>query len=151
VVEYAKLGHLRNLGELFKGTKYVILFYPNFQRGLNTSGHYVALIKHRRGYEFYDPYGFKPDTKQKDTPQRAKLYQEDHNTLIGLFLKSGASIDYNHNKHQKLSDAVATCGRHAMFRSLCHAMNNDEYHLFVTKLSKQYRVTPDVFVSMVFS
>lgn len=158
VVMYDEIINRPSIKSVFGKSKSVILFYPNAKIGEDVIGHYVCLVKHPKGYQFYDPYGFKPDTQQKMTPQRKMLYDEDANSLVKHFLSTNEPVDYSPFKHQSLSPNVATCGRHSLSRCMLDDLTNDEYHKKMTTLKlavgmrKRATSSPyDVLVSMLFS
>ncbi|GAB5538928.1 MAG: hypothetical protein Salg2KO_10310 [Salibacteraceae bacterium] len=151
VVMYDTIIRAKSLSSIFGGHDSIILFYPNAQIGADLMGHYVAIVKHPQGVQFYDPYGYKPDSKQKHTPQRDSLYAEEQNSLIKHFLSHGEPVDYSHHKHQSVKEGVATCGRHSMMRCLYEDLTNDEYNRTIRGLCKALGINPDMLVALIFS
>jgi len=152
---YDSIIKAKSIDQVFGKSDGVIVFYPNFQSGNTTSGHYVALIRNKKNNHiyFYDSYGFLPDQAKKFAKDRGSLYSDygGNNKLIELLLKSKYNIDYSPFHHQEMSDEIATCGRHALMRNLWKHLTNDQYNQAILHWSRKLDKTPDEFVTTMFN
>ena len=143
VLEYDAVIRAKSLASLFGKHNALILFYPGKSEKDGISGHYTCMIKHPKGYDYYDSYGDFPDSAKKYSKQRNRLYNEPgrKNSLIALMKKAhseGMFIDYSHHKHQSLNPLIATCGRHCLTRCMRSDLSNDEYNKFIKACAKRW-------------
>jgi len=154
IVLYDNIIKARSLNTIFGKQDAIIIFYPNFQRGGTTSGHYVTLIRNKalKTIYFFDSYGKLPDVGQKKyAMDREALYDEKHNSLIDLLLKKGWNVDYNHVPLQSSNPEVATCGRWGLLRVLWKHLTNDQFVQAIKHWCDKLNVDPDTFVTMMFN
>lgn len=149
VVMYDQIIGMSNIDQLLGNTKDgVIIFYPNEKDGNILNGHFVCMFKKGSTIYFYDSYSDKPDTVKLQTLQRDELYRENINSLINLLVESPYQVDYNHFKHQKLSNNSSTCGRWSIFRLIHNDLNTQEFDKEVKRLTKMFGLDGDQLVSV---
>lgn len=154
VITYDQIIKAKSINKLFGKSNVLIVFYPNFRQDSVTSGHYITLIrdKKRKFIYFFDSYGGLPDIDQKKyAMNKNELYNEKHNSLINLLIKSNYNVDYNHVPIQSSDPNIATCGRHSLLRALWKHLTNDQYIQAVNYWSQRINKTPDEFVTMMFN
>jgi hypothetical protein len=118
------------------------------------SGHWVALLRYGKTIEYYNSYGLKP-SKELDFNSDLVNQQLDQETkhlniLFRKAVKDGFKVIYNRRRFQKMSDDVATCGKHVILRLIMFSekkMTLPEYILFIDKLSEKLNLTPDLLVT----
>lgn len=153
-IDFAELAPLvRNksglaaLNTLFSGrTRAVFVLYQILNKNGQSDrskvavGHWVCLLKTKRGVSYYDPYGL-------SISQDIHITNEP-NFYIRLF--QGVRVDQNRTRHQKFRDQVNTCGRHCVSRALFWFLSNNEYHQRVIRPLLRDRVVsdPDAYVSI---
>lgn len=120
VVLYKQLATFKDVDRLLKNGVCFILY--NIQS--DNSGHWTCLTKrNRHTLDYFDSYGWKPDTNQKKYSDRPYV----DNYLSMLLKKSPYDIHYNDVDYQKMDDDIATCGRHCLYRSLNKELNEEQY------------------------
>ena len=122
VQPYRVLDTLHHIDQVFDRLGRAVLLYNTTDR---QTGHWVGLIKRTKGnmfpkrrtsttIEFFDPYGFEPDTQQYKLGQgidNVAFEQHDHD-LTRLLKKSGYHVYYNTYPFQDFTKPeIATCGR----------------------------------------
>jgi hypothetical protein len=119
VQPYRVLDTLQHIDQVFDQLKRAVLLYNTTDR---QTGHWVGLIKRgKKTIEFFDPYGFKPDTQQYRLGKgidNVAFEQHDHD-LTRLLEESGYRVFYNTYPFHDFSDStIATCGRWVAMRLL---------------------------------
>ena len=144
---YKDLYNVRHFDELLdKQGRCILLYLTDSER----SGHWVALIKRGDTIEFFDPYGFAPDTQTENLnslPLVSASTGQDHPRLLELIADAGYNLNYNTTKHQALNDGIATCGRHSATRLLFYKLDTDEYARFIKALKSPEHKDADAIVS----
>lgn len=114
VMKYTDLSQYQKLEDIFEpGVPGVLLLYET----KHNTGHWVILMKHNDRIEFFDSYALLPDDQLKFTPKEFKRENGmDIPVMTWLMLYSDFPIEYNHNKFQRWSKDVGTCGRWCGFR-----------------------------------
>ena len=82
-------------------------------------GHWSCITKSNDIYEFFCPYGFKPDYVLK--------YLGGNSYLTELIKRSELPVIYNSYKLQKETKNVNTCGRYVGMRVLLKDVNLDKF------------------------
>jgi hypothetical protein len=143
VVTYDELPDYETLDQLLGPYGACILLYMT---DLNF-GHWTAIIKiNNRSVEFFDPYGYFPDTELQFIPNDIKHEtHQDERHVAKLLFESPYELSFNEHKYQKLKRNINTCGRHCAMRVLFKNMPLKEYNnmMYSTEL------TPDQLVSVV--
>ena len=127
VIIYPELKKYSNIDDVFNNSNKVILLYVNEEDPDSITGHWVSLLRTKRGdkthYEINDSYGKEIDEHLDDFPQkyRYKLGQGSNYLTRLLYDKStndpSAIVEFNEIPLQKTSDNVTTCGRWSALRS----------------------------------
>jgi hypothetical protein len=141
VVTYSELPKYRNLDELLGTFDACVLLY---QTGVNY-GHWCAIIKiNPKLVEFFDPYGFFPDSELKFVPQglRARTHQ-NFKYLSKLLYESPYQLSFNDDKFQKYASNVNSCGRHSVIRILLKHLPLEQYN----ELMNSTQFNPDFIVT----
>lgn len=125
VMKYTDLMNYEKLEDIFEPSiPGVLLLYET----KHNTGHWIMLIKYSDRIEFFDSYAMLPDDQLKFTP---KQFKEDNGmdvpVLTWLMLHSSYPIEYNHNKFQRWSKNVGTCGRWCGFRYKFMDKSLDEF------------------------
>ncbi len=84
-----------------------------------TEGHWCCMLNKKRGIEFFDPYGEKPDDVVEDLPKK-RMEELDMNQpfLTRLLRASGRPVYYNKHDFQKEKKDINTCGRWCVGRCI---------------------------------
>ncbi len=145
IISYSDLHKYRSLDDLLRPYGTAVILYETKK----DSGHWVALIKQPNNVvEFFDSYGFKPDSELKWVPKELKEgLNEDHTYLIRLLLGSGYKVEYNHHQLQSKAIGHSECGRHVATRILLKDIPIDSYAKFLK--SGGYKMKPDKVVTIV--
>ena len=141
ILNYPDLKGLEHADEMFDDKGRCILLFPN---NGPSSGHWTCLIRRKDGIYFFDPYGDKPDTKQKRgiTAEEKVEWGVDRPDLTRLLKGSGSPVFYNAKAFQSSSPNVADCGRHCASRLLYAPLSLAEYNRIIV----QSGMSPDEFV-----
>jgi hypothetical protein len=146
---YKDLYNVRHFDELLDPLGRCILLYLTDSEN---SGHWVALIKRKNMIEFFDPYGFAPDTQGINLNSLDEVNEavgQNNPRLLELIADAGYDLNYNTTRHQKMSDGVATCGRHSASRLIFHKLSTDEYKDLMNKLkSPEYKDADEIVVKL---
>lgn len=118
-------------------------------------GHWVVVFKlEDGGIEFFNSYGdglgngYPDDSLKFINPEFREESDQDHTYLLNLMMNSNYPLSYNQYKFQKKGSEIRTCGRHVACRLLYRHLSLDEYHKFIMKYCKQFRLDPDGVVTM---
>jgi hypothetical protein len=143
---YPNLKKYKSIDQLLGPHKACVLLYETKQ----DYGHYVCVMKQGNNkYEFFDPYGDKPDGELKFIPENFReVSGQEYPHLCYLLYKSGGSVEYNDHKLQKKSQDVSTCGRHVACRINFRDTPLEEY---VKRLKGVRGMTPDEVVTVLTS
>ena len=116
ILKYSELRNYSSLTELLPGrVDYCIILVESAPN----KGHWVWVCKYKGIYEMGDPYGCKIDTELKFISKGVrKALGEEHLLLTNLLKTQADRVIFNKVKFQKLSNQVATCGRHCILRIL---------------------------------
>ena len=150
VYTYNQLNKFHDIDKALGKDKCFVLLYmsrPNY-------GHYITVFKRDKdNIEVYDSYkDMKPDYEFKYIPSEYRQQLgETYPHLTQLLYDSGYKVHYNNHKMQQLSNNISTCGRHVIVRLIKRRMNIDEYYRWVKKICKEYRITPDMLVTIMTS
>lgn len=117
VVVYHNLPNYQSLSDLCSKFGAVALLFElkeNF-------GHWTALIEYDDHFEFFDPYGMKPDEELN--------YAHYDNTpyLSQLIEKSTKPVRWSTNKLQVFKDEINTCGRWVATRIKMRQLDNNSF------------------------
>lgn len=140
VIKYDELENI-SAKKLLAHLPVVILYEtkPNF-------GHWTLLHKLNNGnIEFFDSYGFKPDTEFKlISPE----YQYPH-YLMNLLkeLSKLTQIHYNQYQLQSKSPGVSTCGRWCILRRLYPDLDIDQFKEGIDSVVRGMGITNDQYVT----
>jgi hypothetical protein len=102
------------------------------------------MLKTKKGIEFFDPYGDRPEEQLDELPQsRLEQLDESQPYLTNLMRRSGLPIYYNTHAFQKESGDINTCGRHCVARLMFKDKTLEQYKKIIDKSG----LCPDKFVS----
>lgn len=140
IITHDKIKKYNNINDLLgKNNKCVILY----RNSLNY-GHWCCLFKNKKGINFFDSYGNKPDEILKFVPNDVnEELKQDHKKLLQLLYKSKYNICFNQYKLQKLEKYINTCGRWVVFRLLNSDLTEDEFK----DLFKNRKYSPDELIT----
>jgi len=140
IITYPELEHV-NPEKLLKHLPVAILYMnaPNH-------GHWTLLHRTPEGIEFFDSYGFKPDTEMtsgligeeyKEPPYLARLLYQ----LSGKY-----KINYSPYHFQAMKQGVNTCGRWIILRNNYSKIGIDDFKAAVDRVSGDTGISPDELV-----
>lgn len=144
---YPELRNVRYIDELLDHNGRAIMLFlhtPN-------SGHWISILKKGNTIEFFDSYGYKPDTQQEKIgvdKEKQKELGQDGKLLYELAKKNGYKIIYNKKQNQSKKDGVNTCGRHSLMRILFHELSLKEYNKMMREISKKHNINIDDIVTV---
>ena len=117
VQRYCVLDTINHIDNILDTKGRAILLYNTTD--MNT-GHWVCLIKRgKRTMEFFDPYGFSPDTQQYRLGAGIdnRKFEQHDNDLTRLLHESKYKVYFNNHSFQdRKNPEMATCGRHCVMR-----------------------------------
>lgn len=109
-------------------------------------GHWTLLHRANGHIEFFDSYGYKPDTEFDQMPEAYRLPPYLVQMLYGIGKKE--PIHYNQYKFQAFEPGVSTCGRWCILRHLFNKWTVEEFRGGIMKLCDELEVMPDEFTVM---
>lgn len=140
VVKYNELRDI-SANKLLSNLPVVILYetHPNY-------GHWTLLHKLKNGnIEFFDSYGFKPDSEFKLID---KEFQYPHYLMELLkHLSKLTRIHYNQYQIQDKKPGVSTCGRWVILRNLYSDLDIDQFKEGVDRVSEGMGLSRDEYVT----
>ena len=148
ILKYSELAAMPSLTQLLPNTTdYCIILYES---ALN-SGHWVALLRYRNIFEYFDPYGNIVDKPLRwVSAAKRKLLKQGEPYLSELLERSGAEWIYNKRAFEKMNATINTCGHHCAHRiyRLAHdQMDLKDYVELMEELKKSTGNNYDVIVS----
>ena len=150
IIFYEDLNNVSDVNQLLDLGSVVILYKskPDY-------GHWTALLRTPEGIEFFDSYGQTVDeAKNRIDSKFLKKTNQYRNILAELLYIasiSGIPIHYNEHQFQERSKSIATCGKHVVLRILRQDLTTDEYNKLMKSVSREYNLTPDEIVNIVYS
>lgn len=108
----------------------------------DSSGHWVALLKHPDSIEVFDPYGVAVDSELK----------WNHTGLRNQILKhllQGHRVIHNNIKDQRLGSGINTCGRWTALRILLSELSLQDFNRWVAGSSAKDGISKDMFVTKI--
>lgn len=143
---YDKLYNITHIDELFDNLGRCIILYLTENKN---TGHWVGVIKKGNQIEFFDPYGYFPDTQNVNLNVPAHINKEfgqDYPRFLELVADAGYSLVFNNKPLQKENYDIATCGRHTASRLLFYKLSLDEYYKLMKELKdiKKIKTVDDV-------
>ena len=141
IITYPQLKNMSSIEDCFDDRGICIIL---FLTSGPTEGHWCCMLNKKKGIEFFDPYGEKPE-KQKEGVPLSQLEQLDETQpyLTALLKASGRPVFYNTHAFQKDSSSINTCGRHCVARCLYAPYSLQQY----LKVVKSSGLSPDDFVT----
>lgn len=154
IMRYSDLKNYRTIQELLPNDiDYAIILYQESEN----KGHWVAVLRYNKTFEFFDPYSSKNgeiDEPLLWTPCIVRLKLNCHIPyMTRLFNNIDRSIYkavYNPVKYQILRDDVNSCGRHCTFRILNlikKGRDLEQYYKHMLKLKDKYKLNYDDIVT----
>lgn len=116
-------------------------------------GHWTLFFKNKEGLNFFDPYGKSQGKFLVPDTQRiwGNGFEDNPPILSQLFLNSGRDDMFgNEIKYQSEDNRIATCGAHAIIRSIFKDLSEKEYFELINKLKKVYNTnsSDDVVINL---
>lgn len=141
-----------------------IPFLYELSRGKNLlSGHWMVIIDRGNAVEVFDSNGSKispldwyRDKKILSHVKGSAMSNEKIEPILSnkLFDCGYEFVDWNDKELQSRQPGIATCGRWVLFRLLYHKLfpnkDIDDFVEFVDKLSKQFKMSNDAIVCLIF-
>jgi hypothetical protein len=132
IIRYGDLDEYQTLEQLLpKSVDYLVLLYE----ARKYRGHWVGILRYDDEFEFFDPYGLKPDKELLWTPPKLRhMLDQAEPYLTVLINRSDKDTVYNAVKYQEMNSKVNTCGSHVchrIYRMLYNHMNLQEYFDFM--------------------
>jgi len=138
---YPDLAKMRSINECFDSKGRCILL---FLTSSPTEGHWCCLLNKKKGIEFFDPYGDKPEKQKEGVPQsRLEALNQSQPYLTKLLRASGRPVYYNTHDFQQDKRSINTCGRHCVVRCLYGPYSLNKYKDIIDASG----LSPDNFVS----
>jgi hypothetical protein len=140
ILTYNNLSDYNDIMELFNNNNYCFLLYETKKN----FGHWTVIIKHDDSYEFFDSYGFKPDSELKFSPPYFRLCNNMiYPKLTLLLYNSNCNIEYNNKQLQAYKNNIFTCGRWCLFRCLKSNISIDDFIKFFNNVKN-----PDEYITL---
>ena len=144
VQPYRVLDKMSHIDEVFGVLNRAVLLYSTTSQN---EGHWVGMIKKGDRIEFFDSYGFKPDTQQTKLGNHInnKAYEQHDNDLTRLLKESGYKVYYNTHPFQDIhKPEIATCGRWVALRLHYYKKTLNAFYNMV----KNSKMNPDDWVTV---
>lgn len=149
--KYDALYRVRHIDELLDHLGRCILLYLTENE---RTGHWVALIKKGHTMEFFDPYGYFPDSQGANlgTPEHINdAFGQNHPRFLELVGNAGYDLRYNDEPLQKEAFDIATCGRHTATRLIFYKLDLPQYHRLMKELSSaEHKDADDVVTQLTY-
>jgi hypothetical protein len=144
IMFYVDLNKCNDINELFNESHNIIILF----RTEGNYGHWVSLLKYSDYIEFFDPYGFYPDSELKYASESLRSSMNTTVPHLTYLLnnaknKYNTKLIYNAVKLQKLHKDINTCGRHVALRIKLRHIELHEYQ----KLLTTNKLNPDMIVT----
>ena len=141
IFTYPQLKHIRDANELFdRRGRCIVLFLTESEN----SGHWVCMLRKKKGIEYFDPYGEAPEDLKDEIPQsRLEALDESQPHLMRLLRRLKLPVYYNTHQFQQKKSDIATCGRHCAVRLLYAPKSLVQYR----KIIQMSGLSPDDFVA----
>ena len=107
-------------------------------------GHWNLIHRVPGSIEFFDSYGYKPDTEFAFISENMQ-FPKYVAKLLNQIIKT-VPISYNQYQFQQKAQGVNTCGRHVIVRNMFSDTNIDDYKKGVDFVSKKLNIKPDELV-----
>lgn len=151
IITYDKLYNVRHFDEILDKLGRCILLYLTEAENV---GHWVGIIKKGNTVEFFDPYGFKPDTQGEKLNSLDHINEsmgQNYPRLLELVGDAGYDLVYNKKPLQKIEPGIATCGRHTATRLLFYQLSLEQYQELMKKLKDdELKDVDDVVTKLTF-
>lgn len=135
IIVYKDIPKYKSIYEMLSPYNCCIILYqtkPNY-------GHWVAILRHGKNIEHFDPYGYSIDEELiNNNPMNLPPY------LTQLILKSRVPyVKSNITQFQKSQSGVNTCGRWALIRCLMKHKSLEDF----TDLFHKLKLEPDFYIT----
>ena len=148
VLKYSELSKYSSIDQLLPENKSMIIIL--YQWGENI-GHWVCVCKFNNQIIYYDSYGGKPDEPLSwNSKSINNELGQNYQYLKKLFDLCVNEVIYNPIQYQKLSNDLATCGRHCCIWLLLMSnfnMGLHQYYEFMNQMKKSLNMDYDNIVS----
>lgn len=114
------------------------------------SGHWTTINRDKKGFNYFDSYGHKPDFPiQWSPPELRAQFGEDYPHLSEMLSKATLPVHYNNCDYQSHDDGMSTCGRHSCFytKAMMGGLTLEDYKTMMDKIEKEEGLSPDAIVS----
>jgi hypothetical protein len=146
ILTYQELTHFPSLQALLPKPKdFVVLLYESSPN----NGHWVCVMKYDGKYEYFDPYGGKPDAPLKWIDENTREQLGAGTPVLSQMLAKVGGV-HNTTAYQKLTQQNNSCGRHVIHRILAmlDGFDLDEYKTLMEHLRKELNTDYDGVVTM---
>ena len=152
VIKYSELADIDSLDEILPHDKSfkIVLIEDSYN-----SGHWCAILRYGKTYEWFDSYGIGIDEELKfiDSLQK-KLLGQDRKYLTKLLEKlpkKTTKVVWNKRKLQSIANDSNTCGRWCILRIVTmtdFGFDLKQFHEFIDTWKKKLKLSPDEMVSL---
>lgn len=147
IFTYPKLFNMNHIDEAFDRHGRCIMLYLTEPK----VGHWVTMLRKGNNIEFYDPYGFKPDTqgsKLNISKATNKYFRQDENRLVNMITDAGYKLQYNKKRAQEYKSGVNTCGRWCVLRLIHKDKSLKQFNSMLNSITNEDGVKLDDVVSL---
>lgn len=140
IVKYSELKNMKNIDELLRNDRAVILFELK-----KNDGHWCSVVRNKERIIFTDSYGMFPENEIDYIPVSFKyVSKQDRGYLLKLLYNQNLPVHFSQYRLQKLENGINTCGRYCVIRCIMKELNEDEF----AKMLKSSEYSPDELVSI---
>ena len=149
IIEYREFKNYNNIDQLLPNNNdYCIILFRS-----SDSAHWIAILKQNDIIEHFCSYGSKPDQYYFDwNTQNENNSLEQYEPYLSNLLKNCKyEVIYNPIKYQKISNDIASCGRHCVIRivaMLNHDYNLNNYYDYMKRKKNELQLSYDEIVSI---
>lgn len=135
IVTSDELYKFKTLDELLKPYNKVVILYIWQSAPLPKYGHFVALSKRGNIIDYFDPFGKKIDSVNKQLPNKYRSENHlDYNYLTKLLYDSSYQVEYNEKPIQDEKSSV--CGRYSIVKLALSDLPMTEFQKLFQKDTK---------------
>ncbi len=138
--EFLKMGTFNELSRILDTHDIVLCYLTKLN-----FGHWTCIFKNQDGINFFDPYGYFPDSELRWKSVSPEVKQ-NHTWLLSLLNDSNVPVHWNEFDLQSKAPNVSTCGRHVIVRLMLSPLNAETYKKVILKTCEKHKSTPDELV-----
>ena len=145
IIKYAELSKYNTIEELLPNNGDFKIVFLEWEK--NKTGHWVALMKLKDKYEYFNSFGVAYDNDLNVLSRCMRRILGENVREISRLLGKNKCKSSKYRMQNKQSQS---CGRYVISRIQCLKIgfNNDEYHDYLDELRQKYNIDYDLVVCL---